>query len=100
MNHTSPKEKARQGIRLMKEAILDILLEGMDANERIGPQKITERTGLPSGDRDGQHQDWVAFGFLQSLIDENRVWKPARGRYELTDQEIAKRRPDRKTPNF
>ena len=45
MNHISPKEKARQGMHLMKEAILDILLEGMDASERIGPQKITERTG-------------------------------------------------------
>ena len=95
MNHISPKEKARQGMHLLKEAILDILLEGMDANERIGPQRITERTGLPSGDRDGQHQDWVAFGFFQALIDENRVCKPARGHYELTDQEIAKRRPRR-----
>ena len=95
MNHISPKEKARQGMHLMKEAILDILLEGMDANERIGPQKITERTGLPSGDSSGQHQDWVAFGFLQALIDENRVWKPTRGHYELTAQEIAKRRPGR-----
>ena len=83
----------------MKEAILDILLEGMDANERIGPQKITERTGLPSGDSNGQHQDWAAFGFLQALNDANRVWKPARGRYELADQEFANRRAGRLAPN-
>ena len=74
---------------------MDILLERMDSNERFGPQEITERTGLPSGDRDGQHQDWVVSGFLQALIDENRVWKPARGRYEFTAQGIAKRRPGR-----
>jgi len=95
MNQISPKERARKGMHLLKEAILDILLEGMVSNKRIGPQKITERTGLPSGDRDGQHQDWVAFGFLQALIDEKRVWKPARGRYELTAQEITRRRPSR-----
>ena len=95
MNRISSEEKARQGIHLLKEAILDIPLEGMDANERIGPQKITERTGLPSGDSNGQHQDWLAFHFLQSLIDENRVWKPTRGHYELTDQELTKRRRSR-----
>lgn len=90
----SPETKARKGIQLLKEAILEILLEGMDADEKIGPQKITERTGLPSGAHEGQHPNWIAFQFLRLLIEEGRVWKPERGRYELTKKELARLRSD------
>lgn len=91
MTNNSPKRRGFNATHLLKEAILDVLLEGMLANERIGPQKITERTGLPPGDAGGQHRHWVAFAFLQVLIGEKRVWKPSRGHYELTSEEFSRR---------
>ncbi|MCZ0938710.1 MAG: hypothetical protein OXJ55_08750 [Caldilineaceae bacterium] len=80
-------EAARIGILQLEEAILDILLEGMQENRRIGLSEITRRTGLPGGGRDALN-DWAAWSFLQKLVGEHRAIYSRDGRYELTQTEL------------
>lgn len=89
---TSTEEKAHMGIMLIKEAILEVLYDGSLEQEKIGPKKVTERTGLPAGGKDRGHQDWLAFAFLKELIKEGKVVNPERGRYEVSPSEFTKRR--------
>ncbi len=95
-----PQARARKAIQILEEAILDVLYEGMENKEGMGPKGVTEKTGLSSGDYDGQHKYWLAFGFLSSLMAQGKVHKPERGHYELTEEELAKRRPDIQAPNY
>lgn len=84
---------ARLGILQLEEAILDILLEGMQENRTVAPSEITRRTGLPGGG-DAQ-EDWTAWSFLQVLVGENRAMHAGQGRYALTQAELALRRQRR-----
>lgn len=81
---------ARLGILQLEEAILDILLEGMQENRTVAPSEITRRTGLPGGG-DAQ-EDWTAWSFLQVLVGENRAMHAGEGRYALTQAELELRR--------
>lgn len=85
---------ARLGILQLEEAILDILLEGMQENRTVAPSEITRRTGLPGGGGDAQ-EDWTAWSFLQVLVGENRAMHAGQGRYALTQAELALRRQRR-----
>lgn len=85
---------ARLGLLQLGEAILDILLEGMQENRTIAPSEITRRTGLPGGGGDAQ-KDWTAWSFLQVLVGERRAMHAGHGRYELTRAELALRRKKR-----
>ncbi len=90
MSHIEPEEYARIGIYLLEESILEILMEGMIENERISNAKVSKRMEIyrgPSGSR-----DWISWTILNKLIEENRVIRPERGRYELSEQEFASRR--------
>ena len=79
---------------MLEEVILDVLHEGMKTDEDLGPKYVTEKTGLPSGEFDGQHKNWLAFGFLRNLMEQGRIHRPRHGHYELTEKELARRRSD------
>lgn len=84
-------EAARVGILQLGEAILDILLEGMQENRPIGLSEITRRTGLPGGGGEAQ-KDWPAWSLLQKLVGEHRAAHAGCGNYELTQAELELRR--------
>ncbi|MXZ22311.1 MAG: hypothetical protein F4Y84_17210 [Caldilineaceae bacterium SB0665_bin_25] len=86
-------EAARIGILQLGEAVLDILLEGMQENRPVELSEITRRTGLPGGG-DAQ-KDWPAWSLLQKLVGENRAAHAGHGNYELTRAELDLRRKRR-----
>lgn len=87
-------EAARIGILQLGEAVLDILLEGMQENRPIELSEITRRTGLPGGGGDAQ-RDWPAWSLLQKLVGEHRAMHAGDGNYELTRAELDLRRKRR-----
>lgn len=89
----TPDEKALRGLVLLEEAIIDMLVEGMKNDVRVGPKAINERVGLPEGgDKGGGHQNWFAMHFLNKLMADGRIERVGHGRYEPTKQELANRR--------
>ena len=89
----NPEDKARQGIALLLESIIDILVEGINRNETIGTREIFERTRLPKlGDRNDGIQSQLATHLLNHLVEERRIERTAHGSYEPTKEELAKRR--------
>lgn len=83
-------EAARRGVLQLGEAILDMLLEGMQEKRRVGLGEITRRTGLPDGGR-GAQKDWPAWCFVQKLVGEHRAMHAGQGRYELSQAELKAR---------
>ena len=68
------KAQARTGLLLLKEVVLDVLLDAQSEGMMLQPKEINERIGIPdtSADRSSNTSSLI-LGVLRHLEDEGRV---------------------------
>ena len=73
----NPKEKAKQGLSLLKDAILDLLIKNPDGLRCL---EIARELDIRS-DYGGKHKDYLPWSLLGLLVNEglitcnNRIYK-------------------------
>ena len=82
-NRRGIQERAKQGLLLLKSAVLDAL----EGNDGIGPKDISEKTGLPrqAGEHIGQ-KDRLVQWILDHLKSEGQADNPSRGKWKTAEQ--------------
>ena len=85
-----PKQFARIGIFYLEEAILDVLYDASQKNERLDSTQISGRIGIPH-----EVAEIIVKAILQKLEKEDRV-SPVllQGQYELRTEEYKERREE------
>ena len=77
----TPKEKAQEGKRLLKEAVYEIIKE-------YGPIKkidITRKLGIESEDPDGNNKDWLCSTIRDFLLIEERIKQDGDKRHTVSE---------------
>ena len=74
---TEPREKAKQGLQLLEEAIIDVLAERGDW---VKTPDLRDELNLHSHINNAQ-RDYLLGSIIQRLIDKNKVVKEKEGKF-------------------
>jgi IclR helix-turn-helix domain len=75
------KQRAEEGLRLMQDAVVDLLAEHPDG---MTNSQIARELGLHS-DYEGHHQGYLSWSIMGLLLNSRKVEKRGR-RYRLSEQ--------------
>ena len=88
------KAQARTGLLLLKEVVLDVLLDAQDEGVMLQSREIKERIGIPDGKEPSKRSSLI-LGVLYHLESEGRVSQTLQGgtvKWKINEEEASARK--------
>ena len=94
INMNTYKAQARTGLLLLKEVVLDVLLDAQDEGVMLQSMEIKERIGIPDGKEPSKRSSLI-LGVLYHLESEGRVSQTLQGgtvKWKINEEEASARK--------
>ena len=96
INMNTYKAQARTGLLLLKEVVLDVLLDAQSEGMMLQPKEINERIGIPDTGADrSQSTSALILGVLRHLEAEGRVshtYQQGTYKWQISEEEAKVRK--------